>query len=125
MKRIVFLLLGVILFWNTPSNAQTKLPESPWEMAVEMEKWLMEGAGARFLPGMEDPARDGDAFVFVDETWPTTFQSRIGESVFLRISPDTGYYEFEDAEGTIFWTIIPYAPLTENWISPFFFYASS
>ena len=119
MKQIAYFILGTILLWHTPSNAQTKLLESPWEMAVEMERWLMDGAGVRFLPGMEEPARDDDAFVFVDETWPMAFQSRIGESIFLSISPNTGCYEFEDIDGNIFWTIVPYEPLTENWISPF------
>ena len=119
MKQIAYCILGAILLWHTPSNAQTKLLESPWEMAVEMERWLIDGAGVRFLPGMEEPARDDDAFVFVDETWPMAFQSRIGESIFLSISPNTGCYEFEDIDGNIFWTIVPYEPLTENWISPF------
>jgi len=68
---------------------------------------------------MEDPARDGDSFVFVDETWPRAFQTRIGDSVFLRVSPTTGCYDFEDADGSVFWTVVPYAPLTWNWISPF------
>ena len=70
MKRIALFLMSIALLWRTPSAAQTFLPESPWEMAVATERWLVDGAGARFLPGMEDPARDGDSFVFVDETWP-------------------------------------------------------
>ncbi len=88
-------------------------------MAISTERWLVEGAGARFLPGMDDPARDGDTFVFVDDSWPSAFQTRVGDSVFLRVSPTTGCYDFEDANGTVFWTIVPYAPLTWNWISPF------
>ena len=88
-------------------------------MAVSTERWLVEGAGARFLPGMDVPARDGDSFVFVDDTWPSAFQTRVGDSVFLRVSPTTGCYDFEDANGTVFWTVVPYAPLTWNWISPF------
>ena len=88
-------------------------------MAVETEQWLVNGAGARFLPGMEGPARDVESFVFVDETWPSAFQERIGKPVFLRVSPITGCCDFEDADGSAFWTIVPYAPLTWNWISPF------
>ena len=80
---------------------------------------MAEGAGARFLDGMADPARDGDSPVFVDETWPIAFQERIGESILVRVSPDTGCYEFEDADGVVFWTVVPVAPLTWNWISPF------
>ena len=44
---------------------------------------------------------------------------RVGESIALRISPDTGCYEFADSDGTVFWTVVPVAPLTWNWISPF------
>ena len=33
--------------------------------------------------------------------------------------PDTGCYEFADPDGTVFWTVVPVAPLTWNWISPF------
>ena len=80
---------------------------------------MAEGAGARFLDGMADPARDGDSPVFVDETWPIAFQERIGESILVRVSPDTGCDEFEDADGVVFWTVVPVAPLTWNWISPF------
>ena len=67
-------------------------------MAISTERWLVEGAGARFLPGMDDPARDGDTFVFVDDSWPSAFQTRVGDSVFLRVSPTTGCYDFEDAK---------------------------
>ena len=119
MKRIAFLLAGAALLWRTPSAAQSTLPESPWQMAVATERWLVEGAGARFPGEMADPARDDDSLVFVDETWPREFQTRIGDSVFLRVSPTTGCYDFEDADGTVFWTVVPYAPLTWNWISPF------
>ncbi len=68
---------------------------------------------------MENPARDGESLVFVDETWPRAFQVRIGEPIFLRVSPTTGCYEFEDSDGSVFWTVVPYTPLTWNWISPF------
>ena len=101
------------------ASASASARQSPWEMAVETEQWLVNGAGARFLPGMEGPARDVESFVFVDETWPSAFQERIGKPVFLRVSPITGCCDFEDADGSAFWTIVPYAPLTWNWISPF------
>ena len=107
------------MFWRIPAVAQAILPQSPWEVALATERWLVEGAGARFLPGMENPARDGESLVFVDETWPRAFQVRIGEPIFLRVSPTTGCYEFEDSDGSVFWTVVPYAPLTWNWISPF------
>ena len=88
-------------------------------MAEETERWLVDGAGARFPPGVDDPARESGSIVFVDETWPLAFRNRVGEPVVLRISPATGCYEFEDADGIVFWIVVPYAPLTWNWISPF------
>ena len=119
MERNLLALLALATLTSPLAGAQPYPPASPWEMAVATERWLVDGAGARFLPGMEDPARDGDSFVFVDETWPRAFQARIGDPVFLRVSPTTGCYDFEDADGSVFWTVVPYAPLTWNWISPF------
>ena len=119
MKRTIRILAGLVACRAVSVLGQVPSLESPWEMAVATERWLVEGAGALFLPGMDDPARDGNTFVFVDESWPAAFQMRVGASVYLRVSPDTGCYEFEDANGNVFWTIVPYAPLTWNWISPF------
>ncbi len=119
MKRTIRILAGLVACRAVSVLGQVPSPESPWEMAVATERWLVEGAGARFLPGMDDPARDGNTFVFVDESWPAAFQARVGDAVYLRISPTTGCYDFEDADGNVFWTIVPYAPLTWNWISPF------
>jgi len=93
-------------------------PASPAEMTAETERWMVEGAGARFPDGMAGLANDGD-FVFVDGTWPVPFQDRVGEAVALRVSPETGCYEFADAGGIVFWIVIPVEPLTWNWISPF------
>ena len=119
MKRTIRILAGLVACRAVSVLGQVPSPESPWEMAVATERWLVEGAGARFLPGMDDPARDGNTFVFVDKSWPAAFQARVGDAVYLRISPTTGCYDFEDANGNVFWTIVPYAPLTWNWISPF------
>ena len=112
-------LAALFAFCVAAATSVARPPESPDEMAAEMERWLVEGAGARFPGGMADPARDADAIAFVDETWPIPFQERVGESIALRISPDTGCYEFADSDGTVFWTVVPVAPLTWNWISPF------
>lgn len=114
MKCVLVSLLATIALSAGLASDRGVSPSSPWEMAVETERWLVDGAGARFLPGMEDPARDGDSFVFVDETWPRAFQARIGDPVFLRVSSTTGCYDFEDADGSVFWTVVPYAPLTAS-----------
>ena len=88
-------------------------------MAAATERWLVEGAGARFPEGMSFPAREADRFVFVDDAWPLPFQDRIGEAITLRISEQTGCYEFVDGAGSVFWTVVPVAPLTWDWVSPF------
>ena len=119
MKRILPLVLGLAALTATRMAAQPYAPASPWEMAVSTERWLVDGAGARFPDEMATPARESNNLVFVDEDWPLSFQNRIGEEIVLRISPDTGCYEFEDADGIVFWIVVPYAPLTWNWISPF------
>ena len=112
-------LAALFAFCVAAATSVARPPESPDEMAAEMERWLVEGAGARFPGGMADPARDADAIAFVDETWPIPFQERVGEAITLRVSPETGCYEFANPDGTVFWTVVPVAPLTWNWISPF------
>ena len=120
MKRFASPLAAIALLLSTdPAANASPAPASPWEMARATERWLVDGAGARFPGELADPARDGDNLAFVDETWPLAFRDRVGEEIVLRISPDTGLYEFEDGYGVRFWTVVPYAPLTWNWISPF------
>ena len=118
MERTSRRIAALFAFCVAAATSIARPPDSPDEMAAAMERWLVGGAGARFLDGMADPASEGD-FVLVDETWPLPFQERVGESIALRISPDTGCYEFADSDGTVFWTVVPVAPLTWNWISPF------
>lgn len=119
MRAFSLILFGIAFAGQMPGFAQTQRPASPWEMAIATENWLVEGAGARFLPGMEGPAREDDSFVFVDESWPAAFQARVGESVYLSISKVTGCYEFTDSDGRVFWMVVPDTPLTWDWITPF------
>ncbi len=118
MKRLLPRLLIFDALLALPFFALGAVPNSPWEMTVEMEHWLVSGNGVRFPVGLNAPARD-NSYVFVDGTWPAAFQSRVGEVVVLRVSPDTGCYEFEDSNGAVFWTVVPFAPITWDWISPF------
>ena len=109
----LFVRFGFLVSVGSPS------PMSPWAMAAETERWLVEGAGARFPIGMAGPAREAGGVVFVDDAWPSPFQDRIGEAITMRVSPVTGCYEFVDGDGIVFWTVVPVAPLTWDWISPF------
>lgn len=113
--RIVVALSFCVL----PARSAAHVPDSPWEMAAETERRIVEGAGARFPFGMDGPAREADSAVFVDDAWPLPFQDRIGEAITMRASPDTGCYEFIDGDGEVFWTVVPVAPLTWDWVSPF------
>ncbi len=118
MERTLLFPAVLLLLGLPAAFAAVRPPGSPEAMAAATERWMVEGAGARFPDGMAAPASEGD-FVFVDGTWPLPFRDRVGEAVSLRVSPETGCYEFADADGAVFWTVVPVAPLTWNWISPF------
>ncbi len=121
MERTSRRLAALFAFCVAAATSVARPPGSPDEMAAATERWMVKGEGARFPVGMADPARDADAIVFVDETWPSAFRDRIGEAITLRVSPETGCYEFAGTDGTVFWTVVPVAPLTWNWIAPFRF----
>ena len=61
MERTSRRLAPLFAFCVAAATSVARPPESPDEMAAEMERWLVEGAGARFPGGMADPARDADA----------------------------------------------------------------
>ena len=116
MKRMVSILCLTAVFCATVASAS---PTSPQEMAAELERWLASGGGALLPPGSQGEIQEGDSLIFVDASWPAVFQSHIGETVAVRISPVTGFYEFIDSAGAVFWREIPVHPLTWNWLSPF------
>ena len=60
---VLFALPLLSLLAPSPSAAGSP-PASPWEMAAATERWLVEGAGARFPEGMAFPAREADRFVW-------------------------------------------------------------
>lgn len=94
-------------------------PSSPIELAMTMERWILSGAGILYPGEQASPVQDSDCLVYVDESWPQPFQSRIGEAIVIRVSPTTGHYEFLDENGAAFWTIEPADPFLWNWVSPF------
>ena len=116
MKRRIQLLSLAAVFCAAVASAS---PTSPQEMAAELERWLAAGGGALLPPGSQGEIQEGDSLIFVDASWPTVFQSHIGETVAVRISPVTGVYEFIDSAGAVFWREFPVHPLTWNWLSPF------
>ena len=116
MKRRIQLLSLAAVFCAAVASAS---PTSPQEMAAELERWLATGGGALLPSGSQGEIQEGDSLIFVDASWPAVFQSHIGETVAVRISPVTGFYEFIDSAGAVFWREIPVHPLTWNWLSPF------
>ena len=118
MKASLRLALLAPLLWAAACGASlAEAPTSPFEMASEMEAWLAGGAGALYPVGFDGATHA--AAVVVDASWPEPFQARIGEQVFVRISEETGGYEFFDEAGAVFWTEVPFSPATWNWIAPF------
>ena len=91
---------------------------SPDSMAAHLEQTLVQGSGVLF-PDEELPAALHCGSIAVDDSWPAGFLDRVGETVSVSISPDTGLYDFRDGDGTLFWIEVPFAPLTSNWIAPF------
>lgn len=53
--------------------------------------------------------------VLLNGQWPQAFLNRVGESICVQVSPESGCYEFSDADGQVFWIEYPFAPLTNNW----------
>ena len=104
MKRWIQFLSLVVVFCAAVASAS---PTSPQEMAAELERWLAAGGGALLPPGSQGDIQEGDSLIFVDASWPAVFQSHIGETVAVRISPVTGFYEFIDSAGSVFWREIP------------------
>ena len=93
-------------------------PVSPADMAADLERRIVSGEGVLF-PGETVPAPAEPPLVPLDESWPQAFLDRIGETIRVRISPVTGFYEFTDESGTVFWTEVPFAPIVQNWVAPF------
>lgn len=83
-----------------------------------LERRIVSGEGLLF-PDREAVGVRTHAPLLLDDSWPTAFRDRVGETVAVRVSPLTGCYEFRDESGSVFWIDEPVAPLVWNWVAPF------
>ena len=93
-------------------------PENPEEMAAALEQRAVSGDGLLY-PVVEQPAVRVHPPLQLDNSWPNAFLSRIGETISVRISALTGFYEFRDETGELFWVEFPFAPILWNWVASF------
>ena len=94
-------------------------PLSPADLARALEARVVSGEGAVF----PDPDKAlvllaGSVRLDVGD-WPEPFIERAGETISASISPDSGLYEFRDAEGSVFWTVAPAAEAPQGWVAAF------
>ena len=87
-------------------------------MAADLERRIVSGEGVLF-PGETVPTSAEPPLVPLDESWPQPFLDRIGETIRVQVSPQTGCYEFSDSAGGVFWIEVPFAPIVQNWVAPF------
>lgn len=96
------------------------MPLSPSDMTSALEQKIVSGTGFLY-PGSDLESATSPSLALLDLSWPDAFLTRIGETISVRISSTTGYYEFIDENGVVFWIEIPVTPLTWNWVAPFLF----
>ncbi|MBR1837162.1 MAG: hypothetical protein IJ783_07720, partial [Kiritimatiellae bacterium] len=94
-------------------------PDSPLALAAALERRIVSGEGIA-LPAADVSVvlKAGSVDLGLGD-WPEEFLSRAGETVSVSVSPETGFYEFSDESGETFYTLVPAAPTTGNWVAPF------
>ena len=118
MKRISAILLIGSTVLEVHASASDGIPLSPSDMTSALERKIVSGVGVMY-PGSDLESATTPALALLDAEWPDPFLDRIGETISVRVSSTTGYYEFTDESGSVFWIEIPVAPLTWNWVAPF------
>ena len=104
---------GLLAGLSVANGADT----APAGLAAHLEATLVSGAGILF-PDASQPGTLHVGSVVLDDSWPAAFLAHAGETVEVSVSPETGWYEFRDAAGYLFWVEIPAVPLTTDWIAP-------
>ena len=92
---------------------------SPVAMAAALEARMAAGDGVTLPDAGRELVRHAGTIALARGEWPEEFAERAGETVLVAVSPFTGCYEFFDARGKAFWTVVPVSPTTENWVAPF------
>ena len=118
MKRISAILFVGASMVVSASPASAAMPLSPSDMTAALEQKIVSGVGVMY-PGSDADSATTPALALLDAEWPDPFLDRIGETISVRVSSTTGYYEFTDESGSVFWIEVPVTPLTWNWVTPF------
>jgi hypothetical protein len=116
IAKTALVMMGALFAFDSVAGTS---PLSPMEAALRLEARMVEGDGGTIPdPDQAVVRKAGTIDVSVGE-WPDPFRDRVGHSVYLAMSQETGNYEFMDEDGTVFWTIVPVLATTENWVAPF------
>ena len=118
MKRTSAMLLVGATVLAVHASASDGIPLSPSDMTAALERKIVSGVGVMY-PGSDLESATTPALVLLDAEWPDAFLDRIGKTISVRVSSTTGYYEFTDESGSVFWIEVPVTPLTWNWVAPF------
>ena len=97
MKRISAILLVGAAMVASASPASAAMPLSPSDMTAALE--IVSGVGVMY-PGSDLASATTPALALLDAEWPDPFLDRIGETISVRVSSTTGYYEFTDESGS-------------------------
>ena len=103
----------------TAVSARATEPASPFELCSRLEARLVAGDGVLLPDAQSELVRFAGTIDLAEGDWPAEFLARAGRSVCVAVSHETGFYEFFDETGTVFWTVVPVLPTTDNWIAPF------
>ena len=116
IAKTALVMMGALFAFDSVAGTS---PLSPMEATLRLEARMVEGDGGTIPdPDQAVVRKAGTIDVSVGE-WPDPFRDRVGHSVYLAVSQETGNYEFMDEDGTVFWTIVPVLATTENWVAPF------
>ena len=94
-------------------------PDGPLDLARRLEARMAAGEGVMLPDADAALERPCGAIDPASGAWPDAFLDRLGQRIFVAVSPETGAYEFFDEAGDVFWTVTPVLPTTENWVAPF------
>ena len=94
-------------------------PASPSEAAARLEARMAAGEGVLLPDADAELVRHAGTIDLAEGDWPAAFHAHAGETVCVAVSPTTGDYGFFDESGSVFWTVVPVLPTTDNWVAPF------
>ncbi len=112
-------LASILLCATMVAAASGSSPASPSGMASALEGRIVSGEGVTLPDAEREIARAAGTVDLAAGDWPDAFLVRAGEKVCVAVSPFTGCYEFFDESGSVFWTVVPVLPTTDNWVAPF------